>query len=633
MEFKGRKYSKLDIDSLLSNLTLLNWEELFATSDPNKAWTLMRQNITSELDKLCPVTNTKIKNYRPDWINPILLDQIRDRDYFYAKAKQTKNEDDWNIAKHLRNQTNANIRRARADYTIQKLHDCAKDGSKFWREIKKIYPSTKLKSPKHKIRVTDDSNELVPENNTANFINNYFINIGTPQSEPPRNKTSRTGNRTVFRPNSRKRTSESFPLWTIGNFTEHEVIEVIKTIEISKSSGLHNVNSKVLKPILKVLAPHLTHIFNLSVENSIFPDSWKEALVIPFPKVGDPHLVTNLRPISLLPQPGNILEKLVHNRLSNYIEENNLLSSKQHGFRKNKSTLDALFQLTEQINLNMDRKLPTLVTYIDFKKAFGCVQHRVLIKKLGNLDIDNKSISWLTDYLCNRQQKVLANNHFSDKKNVKQGVPQGSIVGPLMYIIYANDIARLLKHSKITLYADDTVIYSSGTSLKVAKCRMQKDLRALEKWCRTNDIYVNVKKTKYMLFGSKRVVAKNNPDNIKLEIFNERISRVHNYCYLRVTLDEQLNYECHAQIVIKKLKTKIVQLQRMRLFLNVKAATLVYKNMILPILEYGDIFLSSLSCATLKNCRLCKIWVYAWRWGKIKMKARLAFTRTLNFWS
>ena len=252
----------------------------------------------------------------------------------------------------------------------------------------------------------------------------------------------------------------------------------------------------------------------------------------------------------------------------------------------------------------MDRRCPTLAVFIDFKKAFDCVQHDLLIQKVRTLNLDDLTIRWLENYLTHRQQRVFANNRVSDPKRVTQGVPQGSIIGPLLYILYANDIAKIVKKCHVTQYADDTVLYSAGKGIGVALKDMQASLKLLEKWCNTNGIYININKTRFMIFGSKVTLGKVQHKEMKLLIDKQPISRVHNYCYLGVTLDEQLNFEMNAQQTIKKVKNKLVQLRSMRYFLNKRAAILIYKNMILPILEYGDIFATSLTKHTRKKLQI-----------------------------
>ena len=603
--FEGRSYRQLNLDEMLNNLGKTNWDDLFTCSTPGDAWDILQTRVATELDKQCPVRTTKVKNYVPDWISPNLIDLVKDRDYFYNKAKKTQSEDDWNIAKHLRNVTNSGIRKAKADFVVNELQRNAKDGAKFWRELKKIYPSKKTHQSRTKIQLTDCSTgNRVEDSDTAMFINDFFVNVGNfaiPHTAPK--KRGKKSKKTAKR-NGSVLTQQTQPPWSLANFEEEEVLKVLKDIEVGKSSGLQHISNKVLKSVLKVLVTQITYILNLSVDTCIFPKAWKDALVIPIPKGGDLSNVSNYRPISLLPQPGKVLEKLVHNKLTDYIESNLLLNSNQHGFRKHRSTLDALHQLTGQINCNMDSKYPTLATFIDFKKAFDCVQHDLLIDKLQNLHLDARTVSWLKNYLMNRQQRVLANNIVSDSLPITQGVPQGSIIGPLLYIIYANDIASIIKHSQVAFYADDTVIYSKCKSLKKAQKLLRLDLKALERWCDRNGIFINAQKTKYMVFGSKVRLAKPDVNNIKLSIRNHDLSRVHSYYYLGITLDEQLNYEIHAQNTLRKVKSKLIQLRTMRYFLSKQAALLVYKNMILPILEYGDIFFSALPINTRKKMQI-----------------------------
>ena len=254
------------------------------------------------------------------------------------------------------------------------------------------------------------------------------------------------------------------------------VRRLLKDVNISKSSGLDNVSSFIVKEAFLAVLPEVTHMFNLSLEKSVFPNEWKKALVIPIPKSGDLTQVKNYRPISLLPLPGKILEKLVHLQLSDHLERNFLLSSTQHGFRREHSTLDSVAQFTSYINTKMDTKLPTLSTFIDFRKAFDCVQHPILLDKLSQLNVDGEVLNWVRSYLASRGQRVYANDTYSAYMSIKQGVPQGSVLGPLFYIIYANDLTNVIKNCKVALYADDTVLYVANKNFDVSVQLMQQDI-------------------------------------------------------------------------------------------------------------------------------------------------------------
>ena len=321
--------------------------------------------------------------------------------------------------------------------------------------------------------------------------------------------------------------------------------------------------------------------------------------MIPIPKKGNLSQVSNFRPISLLPLPGKIFEKVVHEQLLLKIEEDETLSDLQFGFRKGKSTIQAIHKLTEQINIGFNNSLLTAAVYIDFKKAFDCVQYPTLLQKLGDLELSDLAMNWIKSYLSNRFQRVLANGKLSKYLPVTQGVPQGSILGPLFYILYANDLPLIFRKSKYIFYADDTVLYTQGKNAHDMNKILQSDLTRLQKWCNLNSIFVNSAKTKYMIFGSRNRVDK--VKDLNLYIDKSKIDRVNKYTYLGVSLDPQLNFEDHAAEVISRVSAKIYQLKKIRPVLTDKAALLIYKNMILPILEYGDVFFSSVTLETKKQ--------------------------------
>ena len=241
----------------------------------------------------------------------------------------------------------------------------------------------------------------------------------------------------------------------------------------------------------------------------------------------------------------------------------------------------------------MDLGLPVLTAFIDFRKAFDCVQHPVLLHKLSELGIDETAIKWIANYLTNRKQRVYANNCYSSFMQIKQGVPQGSVLGPLFYIIYANDLSTTLKNCRIAMYADDTVLYTANKSFDESISQLQMDLNALSGWCRTNGITANTEKTKVMVFGSTSRLKGLRDVNVTIE--DTLITSVTSYKYLGLDLDDKLNYKKHVKGVVALTSGKLKQFQRMRSFLSKKAAIMVYKSMLLPLLEYGDVFLSAAS--------------------------------------
>ena len=588
VEFEGRSYRDYNEDTFRTKLLQLQWGGFYELSDPGEAWQIILKNITLVLDEMCPLRTFRIKNYRPDWMTNELIEQIKDRDYFYQKAKKRGDEDSWNIAKFLRNVTNTNIRQARREFILKELKQNENNSKKFWKVIREVIPSDKS-SGKKDILLKSNGDYLNRED-VAGYINDYFINIGNVG----------TSSDSIGSNVPKSSTEETLPVgpddlnsWCLEGFRETEVYRVVKDINVSKSSGLDNISSFIIKQAFKILIPEITHMYNLSVKSSVFPEEWKVALVIPIPKSGDLSKVQNYRPISLLPLPGKILEKLIHSQLSEYLETELLLSPNQHGFRKNHLTLHSIAQLTNSIDTKMDSKIPTFPTFIDFRKAFDCVQHNVLLGKLKQLEIGDSVINWVKSYLSFRKQKVLANGFSSSWQTITQGVPQGSVLGPLFYIIYANDLIKHIKYCKAALYADDTVLYIANKNPQNSISRMQQDVNALSKWCTVNGIRANTDKTKLMVFGSQNTLNTLPPFEISMN--STPLQTVLSYKYLGITLDSHLNYNLYVNKIVSSVSNKLKQFQRMRSFLSMRAAILVYKSMMLPILEYGDILLSATS--------------------------------------
>ena len=537
-------------------------------------------------DDLHPIKSFKFNKPKPPYLNNQLLNQMKNRDYFYKKAKKLGNVDDWNIAKFLRNQTNKNIKRAKADYIIEQLRNAKNDSAKFWRTIKQTFPTDKDRD--HSVIRLKHLGTNIQEDETANYINEFFINVGNTvianSVSPPRD-TNQTA-------------QISSPLTETN---QAEVYRLTKMLNTSKSSGLPNLSTRFVKDALLTLNEQFTHLVNVSLREETIPSQWKKATVVPIPKVGNPQEVTNYRPISLLPTPGKIMEKIVHDQMTHYLEDNGLLTEDQFGFRRGRSTTLAITQLLNSIHTGLNRKMSTVALFVDFKKAFDCLQYGILYTKLEKLGLPSGTMNWIKDYLREREQSTLANGCRSDYAKIKQGVPQGSIVGPLLFIIYANDISSIIKKSKSVYYADDTVIYSQSKDIHKAMRTVRANLQNLNTWCAKNGIYINPKKTKFIVFSNNTKKTKKALPKLKLEVNSTEVERVKSFNYLGVKLDDKLTFDQHVKSLISRVSAKLFQLKKIRSNLTAKAATLVYKNMILPIMEYGDIYLYSASKSNRKK--------------------------------
>ena len=236
------------------------------------------------------------------------------------------------------------------------------------------------------------------------------------------------------------------------------MIEVVKEIDSNKSASIDNISTRVLKDAFEYLTKQLTHMFNWSLKTCSFPNSWKKATVVPLHKSGDKSNVNNLRPVSLLSLPGKLLEKLFHKRVSQYLEGNGLLNKGQNGFRKGPIGIEigTVAQLTDYVLLGINNKKFTLAAFVDLRKAFDKVSHDILCKKLYKFGLHNNIVAWLENYPTNRKQRCKVNGITSNYQDITCGVPQGSILGPMLFLLYIIDIKSTLNLCKSKLYADDT---------------------------------------------------------------------------------------------------------------------------------------------------------------------------------
>ena len=336
------------------------------------------------------------------------------------------------------------------------------------------------------------------------------------------------------------RTNES--LNTI-NFTEDDILNVIRKLDPSKAHGHDQISIRMVQICDKAICKPLHLIFSSCIESGIFPTEWKKANVVPIHKRDDKQNVKNYRPVSLLPIFGKIFERLIYNEMYSFFIENDLISSNQSGFKQGDSCINQLLSITHDIYQSLDQGYEVRGVFLDISKAFDKVWHKGLIHKLKQNGIGGPLLKILTDFLKSRKQRVVLNGQHSSWSDVLAGVPQGSILGPLLFLIYINDLSDGLQCNP-KLFADDTSLFATVHNIKKATNDLNNDLTKITKWAFQWKMSFNPdisKQAHEVIFSRKRSVSSHPP----LTFNNIPVAQTNSQKHLGMQLDKKLNFEEH----------------------------------------------------------------------------------------
>ena len=409
----------------------------------------------------------------------------------------------------------------------------------------------------------------------TNTFNNFFVEIGPKLASdiPPTD----TDPIQFIQP-----CRSEFNLSTIS---KTKLSQIIGKINLNKAPGLDKIPNKLIKLAGEAIYDSLLYIFNLVLDTGVFPDDLKLAKITPIYKEGDKTKCGNFRPISVIPAVAKILEKIIYDQLSSYINENDIICEQQSGFRPNHSTETALLNCTNQWLLNMDKGLINGVLFLDFKKAFDTVDHTILLRKLQQYGIKGTALKLFTSYLNNRKQVCVVNNVKSEEKLVQSGVPQGSNLGPLLFSLYINDLPNCLEHTQAHMFADDTNLSCTGTTSTEIESKLNSDLFHVSKWLEANKLTLNTKKTEFMLIASKRKLNHSSAD-LQILINGSTIKQVKHKKTLGIIIDNELKWTEHIEEQCRKLSSAIALLRRAKPYVPHNDLLCMYNSLVLPYFTY-----------------------------------------------
>ena len=321
---------------------------------------------------------------------------------------------------------------------------------------------------------------------------------------------------------------------------EDDVLEMLLSLDTTKSSGPDGISATMLKQTAVSIAPGITKLMNESIRSGNFPNAWKTSSIVPIPKGNNHTSVSNYRPISLLPILSKLLEKHVHCIISNHLSVHHPIALQQWGFQPKKSSVSALIDVIHEWSTALDNGHEICAVFFDLQKAFDSVPHKSLMHKLSSIDLDPFILRWICSYLMYREQYVVLNGERSATCKVTSGVPQGSVLGPLLFLIYINDSIRstALNGNSITLYADDLLLYRVINNVQDCE-HVQQGINSIGRWVDENNLHLNSSKCKAMVITRRRSKATPIP---VLSLYGQALERVEEYKYLGVILTSNLTH-------------------------------------------------------------------------------------------
>ena len=545
-----------------------DWSQVYEATDVATALSLFIKFLKYGQDRVVPIKEIKTKKeFEQPWMTEEIRRAQKHRYMLYKKHKASpKNEKLRNNYKTYRNRLCGIMRRAEAEYYSTLIEGADGNQSKTWHIINDIIGRRKKGVSLPDELELDNGERLHKQIEIGTAINAFFTGIGKQLAEavPAASKT----------PGSYIKELPDLGSFFINPVTDNDVLKVLQKIKTRKACGPDGLHPRYIQSVAPVIVKPLTYIINKSIETGSVPHEMKVARVVPIHKSGSRAKATNYRPISLLSVLAKVIESLVYDQLNGYLSKRKILTDRQYGFRKEKSTKSALIRFINTVQKDLDNKKKAVAVYIDLKKAFDTVNHKILIQKLELYGIRGHALEWFKSYLNDRKQYVACGQVKSNMAAVEFGVPQGSNLGPLLFLIYVNDLPRCLNNGHATLFADDTTVYNTANNIGEIQNKTNEDLKNLVEWCRANKLTLNTSKTYGCIFGE------NPTQEIGIKIGDTDVNMSQSVKYLGVHVDSKLSWKAHIAHVANKINQTLGALYRVRHSLNLKAMKTVYYSLI-----------------------------------------------------
>ena len=562
-----RDYKNFDTELYLKDLREVDWDSILqAGKDLHESAAEVVRKIEHIANNHAPMKQlprNKKKLFSKPWITNGMLQSIKNKQKMYRTHFFSKNTTKVLEYKKYSNKLNKILNQAKREYFNNRFEQCKYNIKLIWKMIGTII-DRKTKGQTLPTKIRSSNKDFKQKKDIANQFNNYFINVGP--------ELSKNIVETDICPTDYISTSPVSSL-AMSPITHYEVANYFKQLNENKSTiGTPN---KLIKIAAKELSIPLTKIYNESLQTGIVPDVFKISRVTPIHKSNNPQDLTNYRPVATLSPFSKILEKIVNKQLQSFLDKEHILYKYQFGFRKNYSTEQAILEITDNMKSNIDNKLITCGLFLDFCDT---VNHDILLQKLFKYGIRGIPHSWFKSYLENRQQYVKINETESDKQIMKCGVPQGSTLGPLLFLLYINDMPNSSTKLMFRIFADDTNLFYAAKTAKELETVMNKELQNVLQYCIVNKLSVNFEKTNFMIITSKKQKPTISIPNIEQKEFIK---------YLGVYIDNTLSWSYHIKHINSRISKNTGIIYKLRHYLNLKMLKQIYYSLIYPYLNYA----------------------------------------------
>lgn len=572
-----RNFRKFSRDSFRNDIASQNWDQVYNSSDPNEMWLQWKRIFLSIVDKHAPLRKLRVRARSSPWITAELKELMHDRDILKIKASKSNDPNDWAQFKQRRNTVNCKIRLAKQAYFLNNFNEHMGNSKKTWQTINEL---TSRKSGKASVTSLKVNGSLITDPSVLpNEFNNHFATIGPKLASDIDSSDNLDYQKYLTCINQRFQLQPT----TIG-----KVFTLLNKLKKSKATGLDMISARLIRECADLICIPICDIFNQSINLGIFPDDWKLARVTPLFKEGNRDDVNNYRPISIISVVAKVFERLIYDQLYAYLDEHQILSKYQSGFRAIHSAVTALLEATDTWAYNIECGKVNAVVFLDLKKAFDTVDHQILLLKLKYYGIHGDSYQLFKSYLENRTQICSVNGNFSNTCILDCGVPQGTILGPLLFLLYINDLPNCLSNCEPRMYADDTHLTFASDNIDDIQSYLNQDLENVCIWLKANKLTLNMTKTEFMLIGSRqrlRTLAV----SPTLSIDDTLIRQVNTTKSLGVFIDDKLNWNSHIEKLIKKIASGIGAIKRVRHLVPQVTLHHIYQSLVQPHFDYCNI--------------------------------------------